>query len=248
MAAELVLFFLLTLLSEILGTVGGFGSSLFFVSVAQFFFPFQAVLALTGLLHVFSNTAKLVFFWRTIDKKLLLWLGISSAVCAVAGAMLLRWVELEYAKLVLSLFLIGFSLFMLFTPSFKVNNTLRNAVGGGALAGFLAGFVGTGGAVRGLVLASFQLEKNMLIGTSAAIDFAVDLLRSLVYLDSNFLPDELLPVLPLLLVAAFGGSYLGKLIVNRISQTLFRKVLLSLVFLLGVLMLVKEWLTLCQSC
>lgn len=248
MTLELVLFFLLTLLSEILGTVGGFGSSLFFVSVAQFFFPFQAVLALTGLLHVFSNTAKLVFFWRTIDRKLLLWLGISSALFAVVGAYMLRWIELEYAKLVLSLFLIGFSLFMLFRPSFKVNNSLENAVGGGALAGFLAGFIGTGGAVRGLVLASFQLEKNLLIGTSAAIDFAVDLLRTIIYLDSQYFPDELLPVLPLLLIAAFGGSYLGKLIVNRISQATFRKVLLILVFLLGVLMLVKEWLSLCQSC
>ncbi len=248
MAAELLLFFLLTLLSEILGTVGGFGSSLFFVSVAQFFFPFQAVLALTGLLHVFSNTAKLVLFWRTIDKRLLLWLGISSALFAVAGALMLRWVEPEYAKLVLSFFLIGFSLFMLLKPSFKVDNTLKNAVGGGALAGFLAGFIGTGGAVRGLVLASFQLEKNLLIGTSAAIDFAVDLLRSIIYLDSQYFPDELLPVLPLLLIAAFGGSYLGKLIVNRISQATFRKVLLVLVFLLGMLMLVKEWLSLCQNC
>lgn len=62
MRASLLLFFVLTLISEILGTVGGFGSSLFFVSVAQFFYPFNAVLALTGLLHMFSNSAKLVFF------------------------------------------------------------------------------------------------------------------------------------------------------------------------------------------
>ncbi len=248
MVAELLLFFLLTLLSEILGTVGGFGSSLFFVSVAQFFFPFQAVLALTGLLHVFSNTAKLLFFWRTIDKKLLLWLGVSSAVFAAIGALLLRWIELDYAKLVLSFFLMGFSVFMLLRPSFNIEGTLRNAVGGGALAGFLAGFIGTGGAVRGLVLASFQLEKNLLIGTSAAIDFSVDLLRSIIYLDGQYFPDELLPVLPLLLIAAFGGSYFGKLIVNRISHNTFRKVLLILVFLLGVLMLIKEWLTLCQNC
>ncbi len=247
MSAILILFFILTLLSEILGTIGGFGSSLFFVSIAQFFFSFQTVLALTGLLHMFSNTAKLVLFWRTIDKKLLLWLGVSSAVFSVVGALLLQWIELDYAKLVLSFFLIGFSIFMLLRPDFKIEARLRNAIGGGSLAGFLAGFIGTGGAVRGLVLASFQLEKNLFIGTSAAIDFMVDLLRTVVYLNSQYFPADLFTLLPLLLVAAFGGSYLGKIIVNRITQQTFRTLLLVLVLLLGVLMLIKEGMVLWKS-
>lgn len=199
------------------------------------------------MLHMFSNTAKLVLFWRSIDLKLLLWLGISSAAFAVAGALLLRVVQPDYAKLALSLFLIAFSLFMLVRPSFKISPTLQNALLGGGFSGFLAGFIGTGGAVRGLVLASFQLEKNLLIGTSAAIDFMVDLLRTLIYLDSRFFPTALLPLLPLLLVAAFAGSYLGKLIVSRISQKTFRSLLLVLVMLLGLLMLTKEWLVLWKS-
>lgn len=243
----MILFFVLTLIVEILGTVGGFGSSLFFVSVGQFFFPFQIVLALTGMLHMFSNTAKLVFFWRSINKKLLLWLGISSAVFAVAGALLLRLVALDYAKLILGIFLLAFSVFMLFCPSFSVKANLRNSVGGGALSGFLAGFIGTGGAVRGLVLASFQLEKNLLIGTSAAIDFTVDLLRTIIYLDSNYFPANMLPLLPLLLVAAFAGSYLGKVIVNKISQQTFRILLLVLVLMLGLLMMVNELMVLWKN-
>lgn len=42
----LILFFILTLVAEILGTIGGFGSSLFFVSLSQFFYDFKIVLAL----------------------------------------------------------------------------------------------------------------------------------------------------------------------------------------------------------
>ncbi len=61
-----VLFFLVALLSEIVGTVAGFGSSVFFVPLASFFFEFHQVLALTSILHVFSNAAKLVFFGRHI--------------------------------------------------------------------------------------------------------------------------------------------------------------------------------------
>ena len=44
-------FFLLALLSEVVGTIGGFGSSVFFVPLAGFFFDFHTVLALTSILH-----------------------------------------------------------------------------------------------------------------------------------------------------------------------------------------------------
>jgi hypothetical protein len=45
------LFFLIALLSEIVGTIGGFGSSVFFVPLAGLFFDFHTVLALTSILQ-----------------------------------------------------------------------------------------------------------------------------------------------------------------------------------------------------
>ena len=55
------LFFLIAFLSEIVGTIAGFGSSVFFVPLAGFLFGFHEVLALTSILHVFSNTATIGF-------------------------------------------------------------------------------------------------------------------------------------------------------------------------------------------
>jgi len=109
---------------------------------------------------------------------------------------------------------------------------------GGSLAGFLAGFIGTGGAIRGLVLASFNLEKNFFVGTSAAIDFGVDLSRTIVYLDGNYLERELWVYIPMLLVASFLGSYLGKLILGKLSQQKFRIILLGLILLMGISLIV----------
>ncbi len=114
---------------------------------------------------------------------------------------------------------------------------------GGGIAGFLAGFIGTGGAIRGLVLAAFRLEKNLFVGTSAAIDFGVDLSRTLIYLDSRHFGHSAWIYVPLLLIASFAGSYFGKRLLGKISEGLFRKVLLVLVFLAG-LILVFEKMTL----
>src|ERR1700752_1750914 len=111
-----MLFLLLAFCSEIAGTVAGFGSSVFFVPLAGFFLPFHEVLALTSILHVFSNTAKLVLFGRHVRWRLLILLGVPSIVFVVIGAVLSARVEFKFTELLLGLFLIAFSLFFYFRP------------------------------------------------------------------------------------------------------------------------------------
>lgn len=192
------------------------------------------------MLHVFSNVAKIILFRKTIDWKLVLWLGITSTVLALVGSILTTVADLEYAHLVLGIFLIGFSVFFFWKPDFKVKASMSNSLVGGSVAGFLAGFIGTGGAIRGLVLASFNLEKSFLVGTSAAIDFGVDIVRTVIYLENNYLEKSMWILVPILILTSFVGSYLGKVLLTKISQETFRKVLLALVFLMG-LFLVAGW-------
>lgn len=223
-----------------MGTIGGFGSSVFFVSVGQFFYSFQTILALTGILHVFSNTSKLLFFWKTIHWKLVLTIGLSSVILAIAGALLTRWIEFTYAKLLLGIFLIGLSSLLFIRPDTKVSATISNSVIGGAIAGFLAGLIGTGGAIRGIILTAFSLEKNFFVGTSAAIDFGVDLSRMLIYLNNGFLDLTQLIFIPAMIVAAFAGSYLGKKALDKISQQTFRKIILGLILAIGISLVFNE--------
>ena len=231
---SVLLFFLLAFCSEVAGTVAGFGSSVFFVPLAGFFFDFHQVLALTSVLHVFSNAAKLVLFRSHVQWRLLLLLGIPSTVCVIVGAYLSTRLEFKYTELILGLFLIAFSAFFLIRPKVKLSPRPLNAVTAGGVAGFLAGVIGTGGAIRGLALGAFDLEKNVFVATSAAIDSGVDFSRMIVYLRSGFLAAESYWFVPVLLVVAFAGSYVGKLLLNKIRQESFRKIVLVLVFLIGL--------------
>ncbi|MGZ4036656.1 MAG: hypothetical protein ACXVPQ_02440, partial [Bacteroidia bacterium] len=70
--ASLVYFILLSILAEVLGTVGGFGSSLFFVPVAGYFLDFHSVLGVTALFHVCSNVTKMAMFRNGFDKRMIL--------------------------------------------------------------------------------------------------------------------------------------------------------------------------------
>lgn len=236
---QTALFFLFALICEILGTLAGFGSSVIFVPLAEFFYSASLVLSLTSILHVFSNTSKVWLFWKHIDRRLFLLYGIPSLILTIIGAYLTGIYAFEYIEWGLSIFLIIFSLLFLLYPHLKLKASNTNAILSGGVAGFLAGFMGTGGAIRGMSLVAFDLGKSAFVGTSAAIDFGVDLSRMLIYFQNGFFETSYLIYIPLLFIASFLGSYLGKQLLHRISQESFKKLVLLLLLAIGIAMLVK---------
>ncbi|MBL0882934.1 MAG: sulfite exporter TauE/SafE family protein, partial [Chitinophagaceae bacterium] len=88
-------------------------------------------------------------------------------------------------------------------------------------------------------LTSFALEKNVFIATSAAIDFGVDLSRSIVYVNQGYVQGRDWWYLPGLVIIAFAGSYVGKLVLNKVPQEIFRKIVLFFVFATGLVMIIK---------
>ncbi|WP_226389910.1 sulfite exporter TauE/SafE family protein [Penaeicola halotolerans] len=237
---SLILFALLALIAEILGTIGGFGSSMLFVPLAQFFFDFQTVLGITALFHVFSNSAKLILFFKHIDWKISWTLGIPAVVFVSIGAILTNLIELYWAKVALGAFLIAMGTLFLVKPNLTFQPSTKNTLLGGTISGFLAGLVGTGGAIRGLTLAAFSLSKNAFIATSSAIDFGVDLSRSIIYLSQGYLDRSHLYYFPTLIIIAFLGSWIGKKILQYIPEMLFKKIVLVLIVLLGMVTLYQS--------
>lgn len=157
----------------------------------------------------------------------------------IAGAELTTLMSFSYLQLILGIFIVCFSLILFFHPYLKLPNNKITTVSSGGLAGFLAGLVGTGGAIRGLSLAAFDLSKECFIATSAAIDFGVDATRSIIYVHNDFLEKKYLYLIPILLGIAVGGSYLGKLILTRIKNEDFKKIVLVFLFLIGCFEIVK---------
>ena len=233
------IFLILALLAEIIGTIGGFGSSVFFVPIANFYFDFYSVLGLTALFHLSSNLSKLMLFKKGIDKKLAINLGIPAVAFVVMGSFASRYLDSEILQLVLALFLVSFSLLFLIKKELALKATAKNALIGGSLSGFSAGLLGTGGAIRGLTMAAFNLEKSIFIATSALIDMAIDLSRAVVYWVNGYIHNHDLIYIPFLLLIGFLGSWIGKKILLYIPQPVFRKISLFLILFIGLISLVS---------
>nr|WP_157491830.1 sulfite exporter TauE/SafE family protein [Maribacter thermophilus] len=233
------IFLILALLAEIIGTIGGFGSSVFFVPIGNFYFDFHYVLGLTALFHLASNMSKILLFKKGLDKKLLVNIGVPSVIFVIVGGLLTKLVDGTYLEIVLALFLVGLSLLFLIKKDLIIAPNKKNAITGGALSGFSAGLLGTGGAIRGLTMAAFNLEKSVFIATSAFIDFFIDFTRTFVYFNNGYITTEHLIYIPFLLGIGILGTYLGKRILHYIPQDKFKKISLVLILLIGLVTLIN---------
>lgn len=233
------IFLVLAFIAEVLGTIGGFGSSVFFVPIANFYFSYESVLGLTAVYHLSSNLSKILLFKKGIDKQLLINIGIPSIILVVLGSMLSKVFNSHYLEFFLGVFLIILSLVFLIKKDLIIIPNKINAIIGGSLSGFSAGLLGTGGAIRGLTMAAFNLEKSIFIATSAIIDFLIDFSRTIVYYFNGYIHKEELIYVPFLLFVGVIGTFIGKWILNFIPQDKFKIISLVLIFLIGIVTFTK---------
>ncbi|MFD1314295.1 sulfite exporter TauE/SafE family protein [Namhaeicola litoreus] len=231
MEERFILFYTLAYLAEVIGTISGFGSSILFVPIASLFFDFEKVLGITALFHIFSNLSKIAFFKKGINKEIVLKLGIPAIVFVTIGAVMSKFVAQKKLELIMSISLFIIAIFLIIYSKKQIKTTTRNLITGGVLSGFFAGLIGTGGAIRGLTLSAFHLEKNIFIASSALIDLGVDSSRTIVYYLNGYMSKTFLITLPFLVAVSIAGTWTGKKILSKISQKVFQNIVLGVVIL-----------------
>ncbi len=229
-----ILFFLTAFVAEVIGTIVGFGSSTIFLPLALFFVDFRTALVLVAFSHIFGNIGRITFFRKGLDKRTLLVFGVPSVLLTIAGALVVNYVSQDLLKLALGIFLCLFSLISLVKPNVTLKPSVITATVGGGISGFLAGLVGTGGALRGAFLTAFNLKKEKYLATAAFIALAVDFTRIPIYLRGGFLRSQYYFYLPILLLIALIGSYIGKRLVEKIPAKRFRTGVLIAILLISV--------------
>lgn len=233
------LFLFLAFVSEILGTISGFGSSILFVPIASVFFDFKTVLAITAVFHVFSNFSKITLFRKGIRKDIVLKLGIPAVIFVTFGAYLTTFLPTKEIEIGMNIVLIFLAIFLLIKFNKPIQQSNKNLYLGGISSGFLAGITGTGGAIRGITLAAFQLPKEIFIATSALIDLGVDTSRAIIYTSNGYFEKEYIFLIPFLIIISFIGSYVGRLILNKTSETIFRFLVIGVIFITAAIQVMK---------
>lgn len=229
-----ILFFISALVAEIIGTMAGFGSSTIFLPLAMLFVDFKTAIILVAIFHLFGNLGRITFFRQGFDKRIILQFGVPSVLLSLLGAFLIGILPQPFLKLILGVFLIVTSVSFLAKPGLKFPANTGSFIVGGSITGFITALVGTGGALRAILLQGFNIEKIKYIATAATIALATDVTRIPVYISHGFLTEQYYLYIPILFGTALAGSFIGRKIVGRINQNLFRKMVLIAIVLVSI--------------
>src|SRR3989338_5023060 len=104
-----LLFLPIALISEIIVTIAGFGYSTIALPLSLFIFDFNTALVLVAFLHIFGNIGRISFFRHGLDKRMLIMFGVPSVLFTLIGALLVENISQDLLKMVLGLFLIGYT-------------------------------------------------------------------------------------------------------------------------------------------
>lgn len=230
---SIIIFLFFAVIAEIIGTMAGFGSATVLVPIASFLFDIKKAIGLVALFHFFGQLVDGVIWRKYIVWRIGIIFSLGGVVMAFLGAMLVAVVPGRAIEIGLGIFLVVYALFSIAgrKVSLPRNDWITFIAGG--ITGFIAGLIGTPGAVRTAFLSNFHLPKEYFLGTSFAIAFLIDLVRVGVYIQSGILDLNIYWWVAVLAVALI-GSLIGKKFVQKINEPIFFTVINYLLLFAGI--------------
>jgi uncharacterized membrane protein YfcA len=218
-----------------LAAVAGFGIGSLLTPVLALATGTKLAVAAVAIPHAVGTLQRLWILRRHVDRRVLLWFGLTSAAGGLLGALLgaqgsNRGLALLFGLVVA---LAGISELTGWTE--RVRWGRRAAWAAGLLSGLLGGLVGNQGGIRSAALLGFEVPKESFVATATAIALFVDAARLPVYVATQ--GPEILAIWPLLLAATVGvviGTAAGTRILERLPQRTFHRAVGIALIVLGL--------------
>jgi uncharacterized membrane protein YfcA len=218
-----------------LAAVAGFGIGTILTPLLALETGAKVAVAAVAIPHAVGSASRLWLLRRHVERRVLLWFGVTSAIGGLAGALLGAAGTNRALAIVfgLAVGLAGISELTRWVDRVRLGP--RAALAAGLLSGLLGGLVGNQGGIRSAALLGFNVPKESFVATATAIALCVDAARVPIYLATQ--GPAILGLWPLLAIASAGviaGTFLGTGILGRVREPVFRRIVGVALVSLGI--------------
>lgn len=235
-----VLLFSLGAVAFTLSTISGGGGAMMQIPVLNVLLGTSQTAPVLNLGAFISRPSRVILFWKHINWTVF-WYFVPSAML---GAWLASWwfskISIGWVQLIVGIFLVSTVFQYRFgkkRQSFKVR--LWYFIPLGLLIAIVGTFTGGMGPVLNPFLLNIGIDKGALVGTKGAQSFFLGLTQIGGYTYFGLLTPELWWYGAALGLGASLGNYFGKRILNKMSSTTFRKWVILVMVISGILLIVK---------
>jgi uncharacterized protein len=221
----------------ILSTLTGGGASLLLMPLVAVVVGVKAVPPVMAISIGMSSTSKVILFWKSIDWNLFIWLFPSTIVGSILGARLFASISSDFLQVLIGVLLIStvFQWKNQKQPKYKIKAWHFAPMG--LVVAFLSGLIGGVGPLMNSAYLNYGMSKESLLGTRSANAILLHLTKIASYAYFGFITEEVWKYGLLIGVTSMIAVYFGKLILAKISDLFFRKIVVISMIVSGVLML-----------
>ncbi len=236
----LIVLFVVGVISFSISTISGGGGALMLIPLLNFIVGTTKTAPIINLGAFISRPSRIIIFWKNIVWKVF-WYYVPSAML---GAFLAAWffseMKINWLQIIVALFLISTFFQYRFgkkEQSFKVQ--LWHFIPLGFLVSIIGTFTGGMGPILNPFYLNSGITKEALVGTKAANSFFLGIAQISSYTFFGLLTTELWIYGISLGVGATFGNLIGKRLLAKMSSLLFRKLVIIIMVISGVLLLIK---------
>ena len=219
-------------------SIFGFGGTIIFLGLSGLFFDFNSLLKLAMIVGLSSGLAVLIQSYKHLSWLHLIKILAYTIPGALIGTILISSITSEWLIKFFALLLIVYACFNLFLPNLLIPEILKKALI--ILGGFIQGVYTIGGP---FVLMGYKdnfSSKQELRSTMAGYFFIINGLRVIFYilLGGSYL-DIASTYYPIALMVMI-SVWLGYLVHRKISEVLFKKLIIIAILFIGIIILVTK--------
>lgn len=206
---------------SLLAAMFGLGGGAMLLAVMALYFPPAVLIPLHGVVQVGSNCGRAVLMIRQVMRTVLPVFILGSAIGAGVGVKLVVSLPVHWLQLIVALFV----LYAAWGSRFKFrggqpSQTKFFVVG--MLAAFATMFVGATGPLIAPFVVSSTGDRRQVVATHAMLMTIQHGVKILAFGIAGFVFWPYVPFLAAMLVAGFAGTWVGRHILDRLPERIFR--------------------------
>lgn len=231
--------------SAIVKTGMGVGAGIFLLPVLSLVLPPKTALAIGAPAMLVSDVVGLRLYWKEWNGKEALMIIPPSVLGVVVGVAFIKLIPSTVFRYWIGMFAISFVLYNFVIRIWKTGTTFPAnwKIGEriGIIFGFAGGFVSAvshaGGAVLSIYLLTRKLEKRFFVGLFILFFVITNIAKTVGYIQVGILTLDLVLIVFMLSPLIILGSLLGNYLNRKLSQEVFRTLVLVVILITGVKLL-----------
>lgn len=222
------------------GTVSGIvgtGATIILLPVLVLVFGPREAVPIMAVVALMSNFAKITSWWREIDWRACAAYALGGVPAAALGARTLLVLPEKIVDVALGLFFLAMIPGRRWLVARNLTFGFWHLVVAGAVIGFLTGIVVSTGPLSVPTFAAYGLVKGAFIATEAAGSLALYVSKAVTFREFGALPFDIVAKGLISGSSVMAGTYLARLIVERLSVTAFQHLLDGVMLISGLVLL-----------